>query len=131
MPYIELMAVKAKIAIVEDDVAIVQMYRMKFEDEGYQVATAGDGKAGLDLVKQFQPDILLLDLMMPEMDGTEMLEKLRQQPWGKHLKVIILTNIGQSEASHKIRNMGVTDFIVKADMTPKQVADRVTAILKT
>ena len=127
MPYIELMAVKAKIAIVEDDVAIVQMYRMKFEDEGYQVATAGDGKAGLDLVKQFHTDIL----MMPEMDGTEMLEKLRQQPWGKHLKVIILTNIGQSEASHKIRNMGVTDFIVKADMTPKQVADRVTAILKT
>ena len=125
MPYIELMAVKAKIAIVEDDVAIVQMYRMKFEDEGYQVATAGDGKAGLDLVKQFQPDILLLDLMMPEMDGTEMLEKLRQQPWGKHLKVIILTNIGQSEASHKIRNMGVTDFIVKADMTPHQVADLV------
>jgi DNA-binding response OmpR family regulator len=123
------MAGMAKIAIVEDDAAIVQMYRMKFEDEGYEVATATDGQAGLDLIKQSVPDILLLDLMMPEMDGAEMLVKLRKESWGKNLKVIVLTNMGESEAPQKIRDMGVKDFIVKADMTPKQVADRIKAVL--
>src|SRR5687768_10799365 len=111
------MTTKPKIAIVEDDVAIVQMYRMKFEEEGYQVSTAGDGASGLQLVQQFQPDILLLDLMMPQIDGTEMLTKLRKQPYGKDLKVIILTNVGESEVPPKMRELSVADFIVKADMT--------------
>lgn len=126
-----LMAAKPKITVVEDDVAIVQMYRMKFEDEGYDVTTAGDGQAGLKVVEEFEPDILLLDLMMPIMDGAEMLKKLRAQPWGKNTKVIVLTNMGESEVSPEIRKLGVVDFIVKADMTPKQVADRVSQILKS
>lgn len=114
-----------KIAIIEDDIAIVQMYRMKFQSEGFEVQTASDGKAGLDLIKDFQPDIVLLDLMMPQMGGAEMLAQMRKQPWGKKAKVIILTNMGESEAPSAIRKLGVEDFIVKADMTPKQVAERV------
>ncbi|MBI3983979.1 response regulator [Candidatus Microgenomates bacterium] len=118
-----------KIAIVEDDVAIVQMYRMKFEAEGYTVQTAGSGKEGLAMIESFSPDIILLDLMMPEMGGADMLEELRKQPWGKKTKVIILTNMGESEAPAKVRQLGVEDFIVKADMTPKQVADKVKSLL--
>ena len=114
-----------KIAIVEDDIAIVQMYRMKFETEGYDVASAGDGKQGLELIEDFQPDIVLLDLMMPVMGGAEMLEKMRDTDWGKDIKVIILTNMGESEAPNGINELGVEEFIVKADMTPKQVAERV------
>lgn len=117
--------VNAKIAIVEDDIAIVQMYRMKFETEGYDVASAADGKQGLELIEDFQPDIVLLDLMMPIMGGAEMLEKMRDTDWGKDTKVIILTNMGESEAPSGINNLGVEEFIVKADMTPKQVAERV------
>lgn len=124
-----LMADKQKIAIIEDDVAIVQMYRMKFEGEGFSVATAGDGKAGLELIQTFQPNLILLDLMMPIMGGAEMLMKLRQQEWGKTIKVIVLTNMGESEAPPTIRNFDVADFIVKADMTPKQVADRIKSVL--
>lgn len=120
---------KVKIAIVEDDIAIVQMYRMKFESEGYEVAFANDGEQGLGVIEDFQPDIVLLDLMMPIMDGTEMLTKLRQQPWGKNLRVIILTNMGESEAKSDIHDLGVTEFIVKADMTPRQVAERVKQLL--
>lgn len=120
---------KAKIAIVEDDVAIVQMYRMKFESEGYEVSTAAEGKAGLELIETFKPDVILLDLMMPVMGGAEMLESLRKQPWGKFIKVIVLTNMGESEAPQKIKELGVSEFIVKADMTPKQVADRIKAVL--
>ena len=115
----------AKIAIVEDDIAIVQMYRMKFEAEGYDVASAGDGKQGLELIKDFKPDIVLLDLMMPVMGGAEMLEKMRNTDWGKDIKVIILTNMGESEAPSGINDLGVEEFIVKADMTPKQVAERI------
>ncbi len=120
---------KTKLAIIEDDVAIVQMYRMKFESEGFEVKTAGDGMAGLEIAKDFQPDVILLDLMMPQMGGAEMLEKLRKESWGKDVKVIILTNMGASEAPASLEDLEVKDFIVKADMTPRQVADRVKAVL--
>lgn len=121
---------KAKIAIIEDDVAIVQMYRMKFEAEGYEVATANDGKLGLELIETFQPSIILLDLMMPVMGGADMLEKLRKQEWGKDIKVIVLTNVGESEAPSKIKKLDISGFIVKAEMTPKQVADQVKKVLQ-
>lgn len=112
-----------KIAIVEDDQAISQMYRIKFESEGYEVETADDGKAGLETIQKMKPDIVLLDVMMPEMNGDEVLEKLRASTWGKHIKVIVLTNMGEQELSPKIRQLGVSAVILKADMTPRQVAD--------
>lgn len=115
----------SKIAIIEDDAAISQMYRIKFEAEGYTVDTAENGKIGLELIEDMKPDIILLDLMMPEMDGEEMLIKLRKQPWGKDVKVIILTNMGESEAPAGIRDHGVEAFILKANMTPRQVAELV------
>lgn len=115
----------SKIAIVEDDSAISQMYRIKFEAEGYEVETAENGKIGLELIKDMKPDIILLDLMMPEMDGEEMLKKLRSESWGKDKKVIILTNMGESEAPASIKDMGVEAFILKANMTPRQVAELV------
>jgi DNA-binding response OmpR family regulator len=114
-----------KIAIIEDDQAISQMYRIKFETEGYTVETAENGKLGLKLVESMQPDIILLDLMMPEMNGDEMLQKLRATPWGKDIKVIILTNMGEQEAPAEIKQLNVRRFIVKAEMTPRQVAEMV------
>ena len=101
------------------------MYRMKFEAEGYKVETAENGKLGLALVKEMKPDIILLDLMMPEMNGDEMLKKMRASSWGKDVKVIILTNMGEQEAPNGLRDLGVEAFIVKADMTPRQVAELV------
>jgi len=114
-----------KIAIIEDDQAISQMYRIKFEAEGYQVETAGNGKLGLELAKHMKPDIILLDLMMPEMNGDELLEKLRATDWGKQIKVIVLTNMGEQEAPDSIKQLNVRRFIVKAEMTPRQVAEMV------
>lgn len=114
-----------KIAIIEDDTAISQMYRMKFEAEGFQVETAENGKLGLGLAEEMKPDIILLDLMMPEMNGDEMLAKLRATDWGKEIKVIILTNMGEQEAPATLKDLGVEAFIVKADMTPRQVAELV------
>lgn len=115
----------SKIAIIEDDSAISQMYRIKFEAEGYQVETAENGKLGLALIEEMKPDIVLLDLMMPEMTGDEMLAKLRATDWGKDIKVIVLTSMGKSEIPESMKELGVLSCILKANMTPRQVAELV------
>jgi len=120
---------KVKVAIIEDDMAIVQMYRTKFETEGYDVATAPDGATGLQLIEQFQPDIVLLDLMMPNMNGLDMLKQLRGTARGRDAKVVVLTNMGDTETATKVYKMAADDYIVKAEMTPKQVAERVKELL--
>ena len=120
----------AKVAIIEDDLAIAQMYRIKFESEGFEVGVAENGKLGLTLCEQFSPDIVLLDLMMPEMTGDQMLAEMRKKDWGKKTKVIILTNMGETEAPASLKELGVLGYIVKADMTPRQVADLVKTHLK-
>lgn len=124
------MSTKAKIAIIEDDIAIVQMYRTKFESSGYTVETAGDGLTGLQLIESFKPDIILLDLMMPNMSGLDMLANLRRQPGGREAKVVVLTNMGDTETATKVYKMAANDFIVKAEMTPKEVEERVEKLLK-
>ena len=98
---------------------------MKFEAEGFIVETAENGKFGLELAKEMKPNIILLDLMMPEMNGDKMLELMRKTTWGKDIKVIILTNMGEQEAPAGLKELNVEDFIVKAEMTPRQVADLV------
>lgn len=113
----------AKIAIIEDDQAISQMYRFKFEAEGFDVQTAENGKLGLELVQSMKPDIILLDLMMPEMTGDELLVKMRATAWGKDIKVIVLTNMGEQEIPEAVKKLNVSDVILKANMTPRQVAD--------
>ncbi len=114
-----------KIAIIEDDPVISQMYRMKFEADGFEVQLANNGKRGVALVESFVPDMILLDLQMPEMDGTEALEVIRKNEWGKNIPVIVLTNLGEEESPKEIRALGIHSYIVKADLTPRQVVQRV------
>ncbi len=114
-----------KIAIIEDDPVISQMYRMKFEADGFDVKLANDGKKGVALVEDYFPDLILLDLQMPEMNGNEALAAIRKQPWGQHIPVIILTNLGEEEAPKGIRALGIHSYIVKAELTPRQVVQRV------
>ncbi|HSW98331.1 MAG TPA: response regulator [Candidatus Saccharimonadales bacterium] len=114
-----------KVAIIEDDEAISQMYRIKFEGEGYEVETAENGKLGLELCQEMRPNIVLLDLMMPIMTGEEMLAKMRATPWGKKIRVIILTNRGEQEIPPEVKKLGVDAIILKAAMTPRQVAQLV------
>lgn len=118
---------KPKIVIIEDDVAISQMYRLKFEAEGYDVAVAENGLIGYEVVRDFKPGVVLLDMMMPEMNGDETLAKIRAEEWGKDITVYILTNMGKEEAPKTLADLNVADYIVKAEMTPKQVAEKVKA----
>ena len=118
-----------KIAIIEDDLAISQMYRIKFETDGYEVETAENGKQGLELCEKMLPDLIMLDLRMPIMNGDEMLEKLRSTAWGSTMRVIILTNISRDEAPKILSLLNVDRYIVKAHHTPQQIVDIINEIL--
>lgn len=114
-----------KIAIIEDDPVISQMYRMKFEADGFKVSMADNGIHGVEIVEDFQPDIILLDLQMPQMNGTEALAEIRSHSWGESIPVLILTNLGREEAPDELKDLNVSSYIVKAELTPKQVVARV------
>jgi DNA-binding response OmpR family regulator len=114
-----------KIAIIEDDPVISQMYRFKFEAANFEVQLANNGKRGVEMVKDFLPDLFMLDLQMPEMNGTDALEIIRKNEWGKNIPVIILTNMGEEESPKKLRALGIHSYIVKANLTPSQVLKRV------
>lgn len=118
-----------KIAIIEDDAVIAQMYRMKFEADRFEVQVADNGRDGVTLVEQFSPDIVLLDMQMPIMNGDEALKLIRSKDWGKTVPVMVLTNLGEEEAPKNIRSLGIESYIVKADLTPRQVVERVKTTL--
>ena len=114
-----------KIAIIEDDPVIRQMYLMKFESDGFEVSVAENGKDGVAMVERFLPDVILLDISMPIMTGDEALAEIRSKDWGADKPVLVLTNLGQEEAPKSLKQLGVSSFIVKAELTPRQVVDRV------
>lgn len=118
-----------KIAIIEDDAVISQMYRMKFEADGFDVETAEDGEIGIKLAEKMRPDVILLDMQMPRMNGDEALKAIRATDWGKNITVIILTNLGEEEAPNDLHSLGIHSYIVKADLTPSQVVERVKTAL--
>lgn len=118
-----------KIAIIEDDIALASMYAMKLKSGGFEIKTAHNGADGLNLIKDFGPSLALLDLRMPEMNGDEMLERIRQHEWGASVRIIILTNISKDEAPHSLRFLNVDRYIVKAHSTPAQILDIVKEVL--
>ena len=115
--------------VVEDDHDIQYLYKLKLEREGFDVAVASNGQQGLEVIKNVRPDIILLDLMMPIMSGSEMLAQMRAESWGSDVRVIILTNISKDEAPQALRFLHVDRYIVKAHHTPAQVVNIVHEVL--
>ncbi|OIP25399.1 hypothetical protein AUK11_00440 [bacterium CG2_30_37_16] len=120
---------KYRVLIAEDDIQLVDMYKRKFDIEGFITEIAEDGEKALKAVREFKPDLLLLDIMMPKIDGLEVLEILRNNPETKDMLVVMLTNLGSETVAQKIKTLHATDYIIKADFTPLEVANRVTKIL--
>ena len=118
-----------KILIVEDNVTLADLYSFKFEREHFAVQVARNGQEGLAAAEEFRPDMILLDLKMPVMNGDEMLERLRSEDWGSDIRVVVLTNISKDEAPRALRFLNVDRYIVKAHHTPAQVVTIVEEIL--
>jgi DNA-binding response OmpR family regulator len=110
-----------KIAIIEDDISLADMYKIKLESAGYECIVAYDGQAGLEMITKTTPDLILLDLMLPQLTGSEVLEQYRKTPDGKNTKVIVLTNISEYEALDGLYELGILRYMVKANYTPSQV----------
>ena len=123
------MSASYRVVVVEDDHDLQYLYQLKLEREGFTVATASNGREGLEVIRDFQPDIVLLDLMMPVMSGSEMLAQMRSETWGSEARVIILTNISRDEAPQVLRFLHVDRYIVKAHHTPAQVINIVREVL--
>jgi two-component system alkaline phosphatase synthesis response regulator PhoP/two-component system response regulator VicR len=119
----------AKVLIVEDDLAISNLYKAKLTKEGFTVFTAYNGKEGLEAVKKDNPDIILLDVMMPVMSGFEMLKALRNIKEYKETPVIILSNYGETDQMTEGFLDGATDYLIKVEHTPDDVVQIVTDTL--
>lgn len=118
-----------KAVVIEDDHDLQFLYKHKLEVEGFDVLVASNGAEGLVAIQQHQPDIVLLDLLMPVMGGGEMLTRLRSERWGSEVRVIVLTNISKDEAPPALRFLHVDRYIVKAQHTPAQVVAVVREVL--
>lgn len=116
---------KIKVLIVEDEETLSQMYSMKFDKEGFDVETALDGAVAIDKAKSFKPDIILLDIILPGLDGFSVLESLKAEKALEKVPVIMLTNLGQSEDVKKGKKLGAVDYLVKANCTPMEVVEKV------
>lgn len=119
----------SKILIVEDDSLILRLYEKAFSFEKYEVATAADGAEALTKVKSFKPDLILLDIMMPKVNGLEVLKKLKADSATKKIPVVILTNLSDKKDAEKALSLGAKKYIVKADYKPKEVVDIVKGFL--
>ncbi len=124
---------KKRILIIEDEAGLLEMYRLYFERAGYKVETASNGHPGIELAIQEKPDIVLLDILMPNCSGWEVIKKLRKNPKTKNIPILVFSNLGQTEEIKKGLRLGADDYVVKTDLTPKELlakVDRMVSYLK-
>ncbi len=120
-----------KILIIDDDPFILDMYVLKFRGEGFEVETSKEGKEGLKKIKDYEPDVVLLDIVMPEMDGFEVLQELKKEKAknGYRPKIVLLTNVGEKRDVERGMGLGADDYIIKAHFTPSEVVEKVRSLL--
>ncbi len=120
---------KIHVLLVEDDVFLSGIYQKKFEMEGYKVSPAENGEKGLNDAKKKKPDIILLDILLPKLDGFAVLEQLKADPTTKDIPVILLTNLGQKDDVEKGLEAGAVDYLIKAHFKPSEIVEKVKKVL--
>ncbi|HUO50285.1 MAG TPA: response regulator [Candidatus Paceibacterota bacterium] len=118
-----------KILIAEDDNFLASLLLSEFHNAGFDAMGAIDGVDAVGKVKSWTPDILLLDILMPNKDGYAVLEELRADPSFTKLPIIIFTNLGESGDIERVKKLGITDYLVKANTTPKAILEKVEEVL--
>lgn len=119
-----------KIVIVEDNESLAEIYKTRLELLGYQCFTAYDGKVALETIEKELPDLVLLDLMVPEIAGDKILEIMRTSTWGADIPVYIISNLNEADAPKGLRNLGIEGYAVKANLSNNQLDQLVDSILK-
>ncbi len=124
----ELMA--KRILIVEDDKFLRELISQKLISEGYDIIEAVDGEKGIKSIKEEKPDLVLLDLILPGIDGFEVLAKMKEDPIVAQIPVIILSNLGQKDDIERGLKMGANDYLIKAHFTPGEIIEKIKTTLK-
>lgn len=118
-----------KVLIIEDDYFIRDLYQRQLQKEGYTVDTAPDGAEGLVQASNLKPDLILLDIMLPKLNGLDLLRTLRSKDETKNIPVLLLTNLGQESVMKEGFQLGAEGYLIKTSYTPSQVVDEIKKIL--
>lgn len=121
----------SKILIIEDEKALADSLGEKLTQEGFDVLRAEDGITGLDMAFQNEPDLILLDIVMPKMNGLEMLSRLRKDEQGKRIPVILLTNYENTDKMEEVKKYGVEDYLIKSGTKLQDIVDKVRSVIKS
>lgn len=119
-----------KILIVEDDYFLLEIYAHKFSDAKFDILTASDGEQALEIIKKEKPDVVLLDLMLPKVDGIEVLRIIKKDKACSHIPVVVLTNRGERNIIEKAAQLGAKAYITKITYTPTEVVSKVKGVIE-
>jgi len=114
-----------KILIIEDDKFLRELIAQKLIKEEYDISEAADGEEGIKKIEEEKPDLILLDLILPGIDGFEVLSQMKNKPALSSIPVIILSNLGQKEDVEKGLKLGAVDYLIKAHFTPAEIIDKI------
>ena len=120
----------ARFLLVDDDDFLLEMYSLKFRESGFLVEVAQNGEDAVKKAKEVSPDVILLDVVMPKMDGFDVLRNLHKENIAPNAVVLVLTNLGQKDDLERGMKLGATDYIVKAHYTPSEVVKKVQSLLE-
>ena len=120
-----------RILIIEDDKFLRELIIQKLGNEGYEVVEAAEGEEGLRKMKEEKPDLVLLDLILPGIDGFEVLRRAKSEQDTASVPIIILSNLGQRDDVEKGIELGAIDYLIKAHFTPGEIVEKIKATLKT
>ncbi|OGD69033.1 hypothetical protein A3I18_00670 [Candidatus Campbellbacteria bacterium RIFCSPLOWO2_02_FULL_35_11] len=121
---------KKKVLIIEDDMLTVEAFLKRCESENFEIVRGRNGEEGLEIALREHPDLILLDIVMPVMDGETMLKKLRQDDWGKNAKVMILTNLDSSQKIMEAVNNNTFDYLIKSDWKIDDIVEKIKSKLE-
>lgn len=118
-----------KVLIIEDDQFLQKMYQKKFEVAGFEVSSASDGEDGLVKIKAIKPDLVLMDVMLPKLNGLDALVSAKQDPEIKDIPILIITNLSSASDAEDAMQKGAVGYMIKSDFTPSQVIEKAQEVL--
>lgn len=119
-----------KVLLVEDDPTLVEMYKVKFTESGFELVVSSNGAEGLEIALKQPFDVILLDIILPGMDGFAILQAVKKNAKTKSTPVVMMSNLGQEADISRGKELGADDYLVKASFTPTQVVEKILSIVK-